>query len=96
MEPFNIRIEPEGQEVTLTILPTDDGYYKVIYYGGILGAVTKKELQNDWRKVPDEEVIAGELPLYHHIDEDGRIEIVLDDVMAAAIGEEIDQERRVN
>ena len=92
MEPFNIRIEREGQEVTLTILPTDDGYYKVIYYGGILGAVTKS---NNWSKVPDEEVIAGELPLYHHVDEDDRLELVFDETLSQDIGEEIDQERHV-
>ncbi len=44
MEAFNIRIGYGENEVTLTILPTSDGYYKVIYYGGILGAVI---LEND-------------------------------------------------
>lgn len=95
MEPFNIRIEPQGQEVTLTILPTDEGDYKVIYYGGILGAVKKDALSNSWTPIPADEVFAGELPLYHHIDEDGRIELVLDEVIAKEIGLEIDEERRV-
>ncbi|WP_432710874.1 hypothetical protein [Pedobacter sp.] len=95
MEPFNIRIEREGQEVTLTILPTDEGYYKVIYYGGILGAIRKEAQTNQWTHVPDDEVIAGELPLYHHVDEDDRLEIVLNGAMAEEIGREIDEERRV-
>jgi hypothetical protein len=95
MEPFNIKIEREGQEVTLTILPTDDGYYKVIYYGGILGAVKKEENTRTWTKVPDDEVIAGELPLYHHVDEDDRLELVFNEDLAQDIGEEIDEERHV-
>ena len=96
MEPFNIKIEQEGQEVTLTILPTDDGYYKVIYYGGILGAIRKEVNTNNWTKVPDDEVIAGELPLYHHIDEDDRLELVFNEGLAQDIGQEIDEERHVS
>jgi hypothetical protein len=96
MDPFNIKIEREGQEVTLTILPTDDGYYKVIYYGGILGAITKDDQANTWSQVPEDEIIAGELPLYHHIDEDGRLQLVFNEILAQDIGREIDEERHVS
>jgi hypothetical protein len=96
MEPFNIKIVHEGQEVTLTILPTDDGYYKVIYYGGILGAVKKDVNTKVWTKVPDDEVIAGELPLYHHVDEDDRLELIFNDALSHDIGEEIDEERHIS
>ena len=82
--------------MTLTILPTDDGYYKVIYYGGILGAITKEDNSNNWTQVPEDEVIAGELPLYHHIDEDDRLQLIFSEVLAQDIGREIDEERHVS
>jgi len=92
MEVFNIKIGYGENEVTLTILPTEEGYYKVIYFGGILGAVRQETGGEGWEKVPDEEVIAGDLPLYQHDMKDERLDIVLDEVTVQRIGEEINHE----
>ena len=91
MEAFNIKIQYQNQGVTITILLTDEGYYKVIYFGGILGAVKKREDNEKWEKVPDEDIIAGELPLYRH-DHADRLDVILDDSTAMAIGKEIEKE----
>lgn len=88
MEPFNIKIEDQDEEITLTILPADEGYYKVIYYVGILGAV--RSLGNRWEQVPPEEVIAGELPLYEADKAGERHELVLTDQVISDIGVEIE------
>lgn len=87
MEPFNIKIGYGKNEVTLTILPTEHGYYKVIYFGGILGAVHHHP--EGWQLVPPEEVIAGDLPLYESDLSHERIEVVLNEHTVEKIGEEI-------
>ena len=89
MEAFNIRIGYGENEVTLTILPTSDGYYKVIYYGGILGAVRQEDDMESWEDVPDDEIIAGDLPLYKHDLTADRLDVVLDEITIKRIGEEI-------
>ena len=87
-EVFNIKIEVESLEITLTILPVE-AYYKVIYYGGELGAIRLTADQSAWEKVPDEEVEAGDLPLYKHDPTADRLDIVLDENTIPLIGEEI-------
>jgi hypothetical protein len=89
MEPFNIKVGYGENEVTLTILPTEEGYYKVIYYGGILGAVRYENDTDGWEVVPPEEVVAGDLPLYEPDLNGDRLEIVLNDETVDEIGTEI-------
>lgn len=61
MEPFNIKINHLEKEITLTISPEKD-YYRIIYFGGIIGAI--KKLGHDWELVPEDEIEAGDLPIY--------------------------------
>ena len=88
MEVFNIKIGFGRNEVTLTILPAAN-YYKVIYYGGILGAVRTEDDNETWEKVPDEEIETGGLPFYRHDLKADRLDVVLDNVTVHRIGEEI-------
>lgn len=89
MEPFNIRINYLTAEVTLTILPSDGGYFKIVYYGGILGGLLNEERQ--WKLVPLEEVAAGDFPIYENKLDDERVELKLDESFALRIGKEIDR-----
>jgi hypothetical protein len=89
MEVFNIKIGYGENELTLTILPTEEGYYKVIYYGGILGAIRLEDDNETWEKVPDDELEAGDLPLYKHDLTADRLDIVLDEHTVRRIGEAI-------
>lgn len=88
MSAFNIKIRYGSNEVTLTILPLEEHLYKIIYYGGILGAVKKNHLE--WDLVPKEDLEAGDLPPYESGSINDRIEIELTDQLADRIGEEID------
>jgi hypothetical protein len=88
MEIFNIKIGFGRNEVTLTIVPAGN-YYKVIYYGGILGAVRPEDDNETWEKVPDEEIEAGGLPFYKHDLSADRLHVVLDNATVHRIGEEI-------
>lgn len=85
---FNIRIGYGEKEVTLTILPVRDNYYKVIYYGGIMGAVCFNG--DEWNLIEKEEVEPGDLPLYEPQLKGERLEIILDETTVEAIGDEIE------
>ena len=87
-EPFNIKIGYGENEVTLTILPIEENYYKVIYFGGVMGAVSFNG--EDWDLIEKEDVEAGDLPLYEPELKGDRLEIVLDELTVDAIGEEIE------
>lgn len=87
-EPFNIKIGYGEKEVTLTILPTDEGYYKVVYFGGILGAVCFDG--DEWDLMEPEDVAAGDLPLYKPQLKGDRLEIVLNELTVDRIGREIE------
>lgn len=63
MEPFNITINHLGSDLTLTVIPTEN-YYRLAYFGGIIGAVKKEEL--GWAWVPEQEIEISELPLYEY------------------------------
>ncbi|MEJ5961683.1 hypothetical protein [Pedobacter immunditicola] len=89
MEPFNIKVGYGDNEVTLTILPTKEKYYKVIYYGGIVGAIRYMNDTDGWEVVPPEEVVAGDLPLYEPDLTGERLEVVLNDETVDEIGNEI-------
>lgn len=85
---FNIKIGYGDREVTLTILEHKD-YFKVIYFGGIMGAV--QHADGDWFLMDPEEVEASDLPLYTPDLKSERLEIVLDEHTVDAIGREIEQ-----
>jgi hypothetical protein len=89
MEPFNIKVGFGEKEVTLTILPAPEGYYKVIYYGGIIGAVRPESDGEDWEQVPDEDIVPGDLPLYQPDLNADRLDFVLCEHTVDHIGEEI-------
>lgn len=89
MEVFNVKIGFGENELTLTILPTEEGHFKVIYYGGVLGAIRLEDDNETWEKVPDDELEAGDLPWYKHDLTADRLDIVLDEHTVRRIGEEI-------
>ena len=85
-EAFNIKIGYGGKEVTLTILQHKD-YFKVIYFGGIMGAVRK--VDENWELLEVEEIDAGDLPRYNADLKGERLEIILDEHTVGTIGREI-------
>lgn len=69
MTAFNIEIEHDDQTISLTIIPKDD-YFKIVYFGGILGAIRKQG--SDWTLLKAEEIEPGELaPFDYKLTEDG-------------------------
>jgi hypothetical protein len=89
MESFNIKVGFGEDEVVLTILPTTERQYLVTYFGGIIGAVKLDSDEEQWEQVPDEEVVAGDLPFYSPDLNADRLNFVLCEHTANLIGEEI-------
>ncbi|WP_316810898.1 hypothetical protein [Pedobacter heparinus] len=85
---FNIRIGYGKKEVTLTILPVKENYYKVIYYGGVMGAVCYNG--DEWDLIEKEDVEPGDLPFYEPDLNGERLELILNETAVDAIGEEIE------
>lgn len=91
MDPFNIKINIQNQAVVLTVLPTDQGYFKIIYYGAILVGI-KQSPSKDWVLVTNKDLEAGDLPYYIHTNADDRLEIPLDDAFVAEVSQAIADE----
>ncbi|SMD00632.1 hypothetical protein [Pedobacter nyackensis] len=89
MEPFNIKVGFGRDEVALTILPITERQYLVTYFGGIIGAVKLDADGEQWEQVPDEEVVAGDLPFYSPDLNSDRLNFVLCEHTVNLIGEEI-------
>ena len=89
MKPFNIKIQVAEEEVTLTILPYDQDCYRVIYFGGILGALKRHKSSSKWELLPFEEAIGDDLPPYTPNDDEDRIEIALNTDIVEEITREI-------
>lgn len=89
MKVFNIKIGFGENEVTLTVLPVENDYYKIIYYGEILGAIRLEADNETWEKVPDETLEAGDLPFFKHDFSSDRLDVILDESTVRKIGEEI-------
>jgi len=89
MEPFNIKIPHQHTELTLTLLPGVDDHYLIVYYGGILGGVDK--VDGDWKLSDPESISIDNLPIYRPSPQKNRIELVLTDQIAAAIGKRIEE-----
>ena len=64
MEAFNIKINANEKELTLTILPIEANAYKIIYNGGILGGINITE--TDYQFIEPEDLEPGDLPLYEY------------------------------
>lgn len=59
METFNIEVPYAGEEVTLTVMRSDDKF-RLVFNGGIIGALQQQE--TDWEWLEEEDILVGELP----------------------------------
>jgi hypothetical protein len=91
MEPFNIKINTQNESVVLTVLPTDKGFFKLIYYGAVLVGL-KKEAKNNWVLISNEDMEVGDLPYYIAGASDDHVKIILDEAFEAEAGAAIDDQ----
>jgi hypothetical protein len=84
MEPFNIRINYNAQELTLTILPETDRRFTIVYFGGVLGAV--QNTSDIWELIDTRSIPDSGLPEYRTGYKNSRTEIELTAEVAQYIG----------
>ena len=84
---FNIKIGSGQNQVTLTILPKHD-HFKVIYFGGVMGAV--RCVDAEWILIDPEETEIGDLPEYTPDLIGDRLAVILNESTVEAIGKEIE------
>jgi hypothetical protein len=89
MEPFNIRINYNSQELTLTILPNTDRRFTIVYFGGVLGAV--RQLGDSWQLMDFHSIPESGLPEYRSGHKNSRTEIELTSEVANYIGLKIEE-----
>jgi hypothetical protein len=94
MEPFNIKIPVQNENITLTILPADDGVFKIIYYGAIFGAVRSADNQGNWLPITIDSLTPGDLPFYSRKPGLDHKEIELNATTVSEIGKAIEQEQK--
>lgn len=90
MQPFNIKVNAVGKEITLTILPQDDEY-KIIYFGGIIGGL--KQEKDTLNFIKPEDVVPSSLPLYQHKQAESTVveeELALTDDMLQSIKNKVE------
>lgn len=88
MKPFNIRIRYGSEEITLAVIPVENGDFRIVYYNTILAGMKKNN--NEWCLLTPEEVAGGDFPLYEPKIGEDRIIIDLTDQFTERIAEEID------
>jgi hypothetical protein len=88
MVPVNIKIQYQAKEVTLTVIAEDGALYRLLYYGGILGAVERSN--NIWILSDPSKVPSGDLPQYRKAHQNNRVELALDNEVANQIGRKIE------
>jgi hypothetical protein len=91
MDPFNIRIKNQEQDITFTVLPGENGCFKIIYYAAVLTAVQKRP-GKDWMIVSKDDIEAGDLPFYIHTNDSERLQPTLDREFIQAVGSAIELE----
>lgn len=89
MDPFNIIIRTEGNQVDLNIHPQEAGTYKVIYHGALLGEIYMGSEGENWEAVTADELEPGGYPVYEYDESSGHQDLLLDDQVIQEIGREI-------
>lgn len=90
MESFDIIIPIQNEKVSLTLQPEQEGTYKVIHHGMLIGEITSVD-GKFWRAVPMEEVKPGIYPMYEHDASKGTPRILLDEETLQLIGDAIEE-----
>lgn len=89
MDPFNIVIKAQSEQIDLNIHPQDGANFKVVYHGGLVGEMF---LDNGkWEAVSADDLDTGGYPVYEYDETSGHADILLDQRVIAEIGRELDR-----
>lgn len=89
MDPFNIVITVDGEQIDLNIHPQEAGTYKIIYQGALIGEVFMGRDGEKWEAVTADELQPGGFPVYEYDETSGHQDILLDESIVQEIGRQI-------
>lgn len=89
MDPFNIIIKSNGEQIDLNIHPQEAGTYKVIYHGALLGEIFMGSEGGNWKALTAEQLQPGGFPVYEYDETSGHEYILLDKETIQEIGRQI-------
>jgi hypothetical protein len=92
MDPFNIIVNLDGQKFDLNIHPEEAATYKILYNGGLVGAITMGSDGETWTAIPVTELAPElEVPMYEYNGAEDEVRIILEGDHAQQIGRAIAQ-----
>lgn len=90
MDPFNIIVNLDGQKFDLNIHPEEAATYKVLYNGGLVGAITMGNDGETWQALSVRELAPEvEVPMYEYNGAKDDVRIILEGNHAQEIGKAI-------
>lgn len=91
MDPFNIIVSLDGQKFDLNIHPEEGATYKVLYNGGLVGAIVFNG-DGKWEAVSVADLTPDlEAPMYEYNGAEDEVRIILEGEHAQHIGRAIAQ-----
>lgn len=90
MDPFNIIVNLDGQKFDINIHPEEAATYKILYNGGLVGAITIGDDGHTWEAVSIKELTPElEVPMYEYNGAEDDVRIILESIHAQQIGNSI-------
>lgn len=89
MDPFNIIINVNGEQIDLNIHPQEAGTYKIVFLGALLGEIFMGSGGENWEVMTAEELEPRGRPIYEYDENSGHEDILLDDAIVQEIGRKI-------
>lgn len=89
MDPFNIIINPVGEQIDLNIHPQESDTYKIVYHGALIGEIFLGSDGETWQALTADELQPGGFPVYEYDETSGHQDILLDEDTVQEIGRQI-------
>lgn len=89
MDPFNIVVNYQNEQVDLNIHPQAGERYKILFHGGLVGEMYRTD--DRWQAVSANGLDGGGYPLDEYDETSGHADLLLDEDVVLRIGEQLDQ-----
>lgn len=89
MDPFNIILDVQGEQIDLNIHPQREGAYKIIYHGMLLGEIFLESDGQVWEAVTAQALQPVGFPVYENDETSAYQHILLDGEIVQHIGRAI-------
>ena len=89
MEPFNMVINADSEQIELHIHPQESRTYKIVYLGALIGEIFLGSDGETWQALTADELQPGGFPVYEFDETSGHQDILLNEDTVQEIGRRI-------